>query len=173
MILLSSASRIRSGRPAGPAGGGGAAAGSGAARADKAEQLRKGVEQRLLADRLGQHRIDQSRGAVRQAVPPGRRGDDDLGLGEARRRAHPLGQCFTRKARHHLVDDDEVERVALVKGALQFGHRGEAVIDRNRLDAEAGELAGENAPVHLDIVDDQDMQARQLAGQARGARSSG
>jgi len=52
-----------------------------------------------------------------------------------------------------------------MKGPLQFGHRGETIIDRHCLDAEAGQLARQNAPVHLDIVDDQDSKTRQFAGQ--------
>ena len=112
-------------------------------------------------------------GALREAVPTGRRGNHDLGLGEARRRADPLGQCFTRKARHHLVDDDEVERFALMKGPLQFGHRGETIIDRHCLDAKAGQLARQNAPVHLDIVDDQDIEDPPVCRAMPGVRRSG
>ena len=88
------------------------------------------------------------------------------------RRANPLGQCLARKAGHHLVDDDEIKWLALVKGTLQFGHRGESVIDRHRLDPEAGQLPRQNAPVHLDIIDDQDVETRQFARAMRGVRSS-
>ncbi len=44
----------------------------GARRAHKTEQLRKGIEQRLLANRLGQHRIDHSGGVFREAMAAGR-----------------------------------------------------------------------------------------------------
>ncbi len=130
----------------------------------KAEKLCKGVEQGLLADRFRQHRIDNGGGDFREAVPTCRRGYHDLCLGKARRRPNSVGQCFTRKARHHLVYDDEVERFALMKGPLQFGHCGEPIIGRRRLDAKAGQLTRQNAPVHLDIVDDQDIKTRQFAG---------
>jgi hypothetical protein len=44
----------------------------GACRAHKTEQLRKGIEQRLLANRLGQHRVDHSGRVLREAMAPGR-----------------------------------------------------------------------------------------------------
>jgi hypothetical protein len=63
----------------------------GAPRPRRAEKLSEGVEQRLLADGFRQHRIDHPGGAFREAVPTRRRGNHDLRLGEARRRADPLG----------------------------------------------------------------------------------
>src|SRR6516162_1683965 len=52
-----------------------------------------------------------------------------------------------------------------MKRAFQFGHPTKSVIDRLRLYPEGGELPDENAPVHLDVVDNKDAQARQLGGQ--------
>ena len=157
-----------------------AAGGSGARRrfrAPHARQSRTAVQRRRAATARG-----PAWSAPHRSIPevpsarPCRPADEAMTiLVSARpcRRADSLGQCFTRKARHHLVDDDEVERVAPVKGALQFGHRGEAVIDRNRLDAEAGQLTRQNAPVHLDIVDDQDTRDPPACRAARGVRPSG
>src|SRR2546421_10283832 len=76
-----------------------------------------------------------------------------------------MSQRFTRKAGHHLVDDDEVERFALMKGPLEFRDSCETIVDRDCLDAKAGQLTRQNAPVHLDVVDNQDSKTCQFAGQ--------
>src|SRR5712691_6949229 len=93
-----------------------------------------------------------------------RRREQQLGLGNAGDAADTPYQRIARESGHHLVDDDEIERLPRLPGAIELGH-GLAAIERGcRRDAQGTEMALQYLMVHIDVIDDQDAEMRELLG---------
>ena len=72
-----------------------------------------------------------------------------------------------------MVEDYDVERFAVMPGALDFADRAEAVIDRDACHPERIELPRQNSLVHLDVIDDQGAQAPETLRATRDGQRSG
>src|SRR5580698_2827814 len=85
----------------------------------------------------------------------------------------PNARCkiFTSHTRHHLVQKDDVVRLAPMPCALKFSQRLEPVCDALNFDAISIELATEYFKVHFDVVDHKNLQILEMRRQTARVRN--